>query len=281
MKRIFCAVLCFCLIINSAYAVPQRLRLATSKANEQASNAISSIASLPNLYAHWRADTDVYQDLAGTTPATTTGQRVNLWNDQSSNGNDLSAAGLSGPEYSLSTSNQYPSLKFGAFDGANYLSTVSKSTEFCIVILGYGNSLVNYARPGGGRRNGTTKGFSVISYNSKWALNLFSPRNSVEIIVTGSTNISTNADVPQHVVISYNGSGNASGVVGIYVNGAAETLTTVSDNLAGNDIVDAAGLFEPASHPWGRIMEWAMANYVCTAEDAAALYATAQSDWGL
>lgn len=238
-----------------------------------AETVVQTIDELPNLLGWWRADTEIYQDEAKTTPSSTL---VYAWNDQSGNALHLTKGTAAGATY-LTTGGP-ARAKFGALQGEDYLGAISKTTEFSIVMTAKPASIVNYSRHGG-RRNGTTKGFNVITYGSAWGINLFSPRNTSEIIVRGSTTLTVGNTY--HVIITYDGAGDASGVTHIYVDGNDETLTTEADTLGANDITDASGLFEVGSSGFAEISEWAICNYIITAEEAANLYSAAQTDWGI
>jgi len=68
---------------------------------------------LANLVSWYKADTGVFQDTGGTTPATTTGQSVALWQDQSGQGNHvLQATSANQPTYATGALNGLPSVNF-------------------------------------------------------------------------------------------------------------------------------------------------------------------------
>lgn len=83
---------------------------------------------LANLVSWYKADTGVFQDTGGTTPATTTGQNVALWQDQSGQGNHvLQATTANKPTYATGALNGLPSINFVS-SGSQYLKTSGTAT---------------------------------------------------------------------------------------------------------------------------------------------------------
>ena len=83
---------------------------------------------LANLVSWYKADTGVFQDTGGTTPATTTGQSVALWQDQSGAGNHiLQATSANQPTYATGALNSLPSVNF-VWTSKQYLVTSGSAT---------------------------------------------------------------------------------------------------------------------------------------------------------
>jgi len=95
-------------------------------------------ADLGSDLAQWqRADFGVFQDVAGTTPATTTGHAVQLWKDKTSNARNMSS-GTAGRIPSLvvadTGANSQNSVDFATtnFMGGSSFSLANPFTIFCV-----------------------------------------------------------------------------------------------------------------------------------------------------
>jgi hypothetical protein len=82
---------------------------------------------LANLVCWYKADTGVFQDTGGTTPVTTTGQAVALWQDQSGNSNHQVAISGHAPTYTTGALNGLPSVTF-ARSSTQRMATASTVT---------------------------------------------------------------------------------------------------------------------------------------------------------
>lgn len=231
------------------------------------------------LLCEYHIDAGMFTTFNGSTPVTAGGQRVNRWEDQSGNGNHLLKANDLGHEYQTNDGGRIRCNDSTIWDGINLAPSLDKNSEFTIMGIMSTTSLVNYARFGG-LRNGINAGVTAISWNGKLALNLFDPRGTNEIIVHGDTSIPLTGSDYVHYIMSYNGAGNAAGVVGIYFNGEPEELTTQSDGLGeGFDITDPARVLEVRA--WLYIKHFAMASEAINDAQAAILFAEAQDRYGL
>ncbi len=121
------------------------------------------------LVAWYEADVGVYTDLAGTVPATTNGDVVALWKDQSGNGHDASQSNAAlRPNYQTNVFNGKPTVMWansdGSFGGAISLDTASISHN-----IGTGDFLfaaVHRLKLDGGYKSLLSNG----SFNPAWYL---------------------------------------------------------------------------------------------------------------
>lgn len=201
---------------------------------------------ISGLVAWYRNDTAMFQNTTGTLPCTTDGQQLSNWSDQS--GNDYDATNP--------TANQtYQHFTYGAktfvegrFTGGGYLdATAASQTDFERTSP---FTFWGIIRPTGGfgvlqlwvAKQDVTNFRGWAGYFSTDQLLYFRISNSLTLYaeVRGNT-VLTNTQ-PYVVVCRNTGAGSASGL-GIWVNGVAETLTTLSDTLGSNTIQTTSNLF--------------------------------------
>lgn len=91
--------------------------------------------AVAGLFLWYRADQEVYQDVAKTTPATGNGDAVKVWGDLGPNGIDLVEA-TNNPDYQTSVFNGNPIVRFnGANDRlttAAFAAQAQPNTVFCV-----------------------------------------------------------------------------------------------------------------------------------------------------
>lgn len=288
------------LCLKRLFAIPLILFLGTSLAySEYGLNLLGSGNAGPGGVAATQPDqiselefwvtakTGVWQDTAATTVADDNDEVVNRWDDQSSGGNNIqNTAGLAPLlKTGLALTPVIQVTGSGDRDFDKYdIHSKQTADAFSLLITGGWAGAPSVYTPIFGRVQSGEYYIGTVN-NTDWSVMIMTIFNSFRIEI--DTNIPVVDGEFEHFVVTYDGSGNASGVK-IYNNGSLVTgFTTNSDTLGANEIQDTAARFQIGrTTNYGNstsknLAEGALWGKELSVSEVAGLWQYTQDTWGL